>query len=71
MTARSVHGEMGRSFVTALYNYVDSDIDYLDYTSGTINYSYLLRRNVRLLGEVTYIDEDEELRLVGGLVAAF
>lgn len=67
----SVHGEMGRSFVTALYNYVDSDIDYLDYTSGTINYSYLLRRNVRLLGEVTYIDEDEELRLAGGLVAAF
>ena len=62
---------MGRSFVTVLCNFTDSDIESLDYLSGTLSYSYLLRRNVRLLGEVTYVDTDEELRLVGGLVAAF
>lgn len=67
----SVHGDMGRSFVTVLCNFNDSDIESLDYLAGTLSYSYLLRRNVRLLGEVTYVDTDEELRLVGGFVAAF
>jgi hypothetical protein len=67
----SVHGEMGRSFVTLLYNVTDSEIDHLDYEAATVSYSYLLRRNLRLLTEVTYIDTTEETRLVLGMVTAF
>ena len=73
----SVNGEMGRTFVTALYNYVESKADgpyekvYYKYNAGTLSLSYLLRRNLRLVAEGTYNDTDEAFRLVGGFVSAF
>ena len=68
---------MGRTFVTALYNYVESKADgpyekvYYKYNAGTLSLSYLLRRNLRLVAEGTYNDTDEAFRLVGGFVSAF
>jgi hypothetical protein len=73
----AVNGEMGRTFVTALYNYVESKTDSPDetsmfeYSSGTLSLSYLLRRNLRLVAEGTYDDREEAFRLVGGFVSAF
>jgi hypothetical protein len=67
----SVGGEMGNTFVTFLYNYIDSDLDNLDYSAGTLSLSYLLRRNVRLVAEGTYHEDTEAMRLVAGVVSAF
>ncbi len=73
----AVDGEMGRTFVTALYNYVESKTDtphetvLYDYNAGTLSLSYLLRRNLRLVAEGTYNDTDEAFRFVGGFVSAF
>ncbi len=62
---------MGRPFVTFLYNYVDSELEALDYRTETLSVSYLLRRNLRLLLETTFNEEEESLRLVGGFSSAF
>ncbi len=67
----AVRGSMGRPFVTLLFNMIDSDIDEYDYTSGTVSFSYLVRRNVRLLAEATYEDERERYDFVTGFVSAF
>ncbi len=67
----SVGGEMGKTFVTFLYNYIDSDLNNLDYSAGTLSLSYLLRRNVRLVAEGTYHEDTEAARLVAGVVSAF
>jgi hypothetical protein len=73
----AVNGEMGRTFLTALYNYVESKTDtpyetvLYEYNAGTLSLSYLLRRNLRLVAEGTYNDTDEAFRFVGGFVSAF
>jgi hypothetical protein len=73
----SVNGEMGRTFVTALYNYVESKIDspgsekIFEYNTGTLSLGYLLRRNIRLVAEGTYDENEEAIRFVGGFVSAF
>lgn len=73
----AVNGEMGRTFVTALYNYVESKADgpgekvYYEYNAGTLNLSYLLRRNLRLMVEGTYNETDEAFRFIGGFASAF
>jgi hypothetical protein len=67
----AVHGIDGRPYVTFLYNYVDSEIDMLEYRTETLSLSYLLRRNLRLLAETTFNEEEESWRLVSGFVAAF
>lgn len=46
-------GDMSKWYLTGLFNWVESDIDYLDYTSGTLHIGYLLRRNMRVVGEYT------------------
>ena len=74
----AVHGELGRPFVTFLYNYIDSDIDevlprrqFLDYRSEAVNFSYLLRRNLRLGAEVRFREIDEEWNFTASFVTAF
>lgn len=67
----AVNGEMGRPFVTFLYNNVDSELNWLDYRTETLSFSYLLRRNLRLLAEATFNEEQESWRLVTGMVSAF
>lgn len=73
----AVNGEMGRTFVTALYNYIESKTDtpgetvLYEYNAGTLSLSYLLRRNLRLMAEGTYNETNESFRLVGGFASAF
>jgi hypothetical protein len=75
-------GPIGRWHVTGLYNHVESDealftirqgeAGPLDtYRSASLGASYLLARNLRLLGEWQYDLESENNRLTMGLVTAF
>jgi hypothetical protein len=67
----AVQGSDGRPYVTFLYNYVDSEIDLLEYRSETLSVSYLVRRNLRLLAETTFNEEEESWRIVSGFISAF
>jgi len=46
-------GDMSKWYLTGLVNWVDSDLDDLDYSSATLHAGYLLRRNMRVVGEFT------------------
>jgi len=46
-------GDMSKWYLTGLINWVDSDLDELDYSSATLHAGYLLRRNMRVVGEFT------------------
>jgi hypothetical protein len=63
--------DRSRYCFTALYNWIDSDVDSADYETGTLNASYLLARNIRLLAEYTYDFGTEANRGVLGVVSAF
>ena len=54
-----------------LYNRVNSDQASLKYHSATGNFSYLLARNLKLMGEYTYDIENESHRFTAGFVTAF
>lgn len=46
-------GDMSKWYLTGLLNWVGSDYDPLDYSSATLHAGYLLRRNLRVVGEYT------------------
>jgi hypothetical protein len=46
-------GDMSKWYLTGLINWVESDYDPLDYASATLHAGYLLRRNMRVVGEFT------------------
>jgi len=59
-------------YFTGLLNWVESDYDMLDYRSATFHVGHVLRRNVRLISEYTYLEgEDKYGKLSLGFVAAF
>jgi hypothetical protein len=63
-----------RWYGAGLFNWVDSDQEDLRYTSATLHYGYLLRRNLRLTVEATYVFRglyEKHLRLGTGLILAF
>ena len=65
-------GDRSNWYLTALGNYVESDIDELDYMSATLHAGYLLRRNVRLVTEYTRVFGNENYgRASVGFVSAF
>ena len=64
-------GDESDVFLAGLFNWVDSDIDELDYKSLTGHLSYMLRRNIRLVGEVTHNWANDTNRLGVGFVSAF
>ena len=79
-------GPVGRWYVSALANYIDADrpvvslrlgeqntaAGYLDrYVNAGVGAHYLMRRNVRLLGEGTWDFERDQARLVTGFTLAF
>lgn len=79
-------GPTGRLFFTALYNWVDADRPvvslrlgeqntadgYLSaYSTASAGAHYLYRRNVRLMGELGWDLEREQMRLVLGTMLAF
>jgi len=50
----SPKGDMSKWYLTGLFNWVDSDVDALDYTAATFHAGYILRRNFRIVGEYTH-----------------
>jgi hypothetical protein len=67
-------GKDNRWYGVGIFNWVDSDMDELDYRSGAIHFGYLLRRNIRLITEFDYIfkgPNGKYARGIVGLVAGF
>ena len=79
-------GPGGRWWVTGLWNYVDANAPVVSlrlgeqsqtppyltrYHTGGVGLHYVLRRNVRLLGESAWDFERDQARLVSGIVLAF
>ena len=58
-------------YVFLLYNKIESDVASLNYHTMTGNFSYLLARNFKLMGEYTYDLEQEQHRVTVGFVTAF
>ena len=64
-------GDKSRIIGSLLYNYVDSDFGGLRYQSMTGGLSYLVARNLRLIGEYTYIKDSKTSKVTLGIVSAF
>ena len=79
-------GQAGRVFVHALYNWIDADAPVVSlrlgeqastpgflsrYETGTLGLHYLLRRNVRLIGEAGWDFQRDQGRLIAGTMVAF
>jgi hypothetical protein len=79
-------GQMGRTTVTALFNWVDADAPVFtiggivpdddgsllrEYRLGALGLQYLYRRNVRFVGEVGWDFSADRARFVTGVVAGF
>ncbi len=67
-------GDESRFYWASLFNWVDSDLDDLDYTTFTLHGGWLFARNLRLVAESTYLlrsPHGRHLRLGGGIIAAF
>ncbi|HYX09667.1 MAG TPA: hypothetical protein VE912_23265 [Bacteroidales bacterium] len=70
----SPNGDRSKWYMVGLVNYIDSDLDYLDYKSTTIHAGYLYRRNVRLVGEYTWdfsAENNQFGRASVGIITAF
>lgn len=65
--------DMSKWYMAGLVNLVESQIDNLDYQSATLHFGYLLRRNVRVVAEGTYIfsGADPYAKASAGFVSAF
>jgi len=65
-------GDMSKWYLTGLVNWVGSDDDYLDYSSATLHAGYLLRRNMRVVGEYTHIFSGVSYgKVSAGVITAF
>jgi len=67
-------GDQSRWYATGLFNWIKSDEPELDYRSFSTHLGLLLRRNIRLVGEFTYIMKSnlgEYARAGVGLITAF
>jgi len=65
-------GDMSNWYLTLLGNWIDSEMDELDYSSVSFSAGYLVRRNIRLVGEYTQQFANEDYgRASLGFVAAF
>ncbi|MGC9471856.1 MAG: hypothetical protein ACP5D1_09950 [Bacteroidales bacterium] len=65
-------GDRSNWYLTALGNWVESDLNVLDYRSATLHAGYLLRRNIRLVGEYTrHFSSQKYGRASLGFVSAF
>lgn len=67
----SPQGDKSRIIGSLLYNYVDSDFKELKYQSYTGSLNYLIARNIRLVGEYTYMKESKTSRFTLGFITAF
>ncbi|MFH0842629.1 MAG: hypothetical protein V1903_08420 [Bacteroidota bacterium] len=68
----SPRGDMSKWYMAGLFNWIDSELDDLDYTSATLHAGYLLRRNLRVVGEFTYQFSGSQYgKVSAGFVSAF
>lgn len=68
----SPKGDMSTWYLNGLLNWVESDLDMLDYRSATLHAGYIIRRNVRLVTEYTRVFSGNTYgKLSGGFVSAF
>ncbi|MDQ7815857.1 MAG: hypothetical protein RDU14_02445 [Melioribacteraceae bacterium] len=64
-------GDESKWYGVALYNWVKSDIKDLEYQTGTLSLGYMLRRNIRFIGELTYNIDKKYAQFSTGIIAAF
>jgi hypothetical protein len=66
-------GDMSKWYMTGLLNIVNSQIDDLDYQAATLHFGYLLRRNVRVVAEGSYVfsGANPYAKASAGFVSAF
>jgi hypothetical protein len=67
-------GDDSKWYLAGLYNWVSSDFDELDYSSATVHYGRMLRRNVRATAEFTYVFDsiyEGHGRFAIGLITGF
>ena len=65
-------GDMSKWYLTGLFNWVESGMSGLDYTSATLHAGYLLRRNMRVVSEFTYmLSGNQHGKVSLGFVSAF
>ncbi len=68
----SPRGDMSKWYMTGLVNWVESEWDPLDYSSLTLHAGYILRRNLRVVGEYTYqFSGISHGKVNAGFIAAF
>jgi len=65
--------DKSKVYLVGLFNLVDSQLDELDYQSASLQLGYLLRRNVRVVAEGTYIfsGDNPYPKASAGFVSAF
>ncbi len=65
-------GDMSNWYFTGLVNWMESDISEMNYKTATLHTGYMLRRNVRLVGEYTrHFGNDNFGKASVGFVSAF
>jgi hypothetical protein len=64
-------GDESQWYAVGMYNWINSDIDEMKYSSGTLSLGYLFRRNMRLIGEYTYNFEKKFGQIAVGVITAF
>ena len=64
-------GDESKWYGVVLYNWVNSDFKPLEYQTGTLSLGYMLRRNIRLIGELTYNMDKKYAQFSTGIIAAF
>ncbi len=64
-------GDNSKWYAVGLFNWIESDQTDLNYKTLTGHFGYLLRRNIRLVGELTYDFEIEYAKVGVGFVTAF
>ena len=64
-------GDNSEWYGVATYNYIDSDDNSQDLKSGAFHLGYLLRRNIRIVGELNYNFDIKFARVGVGVITAF
>jgi len=64
-------GDNSDWYGVATYNYIDSDDNSQDLKSGALHLGYLLRRNIRIVGELNYNFDIKFARVGLGIITAF
>lgn len=64
-------GDESKWYLVGLFNWVESDLNYLNYKSSAFHIGYLFRRNMRMVGEYKYDFINKSNLFSVGIVSAF